>query len=154
MKLKSMIFIILPILMVTSCADNKTGNEAQSANAATAENKVAANSADGQQGGIVGEWEQQYTCFDKNGNYQLEAEEKQPSNTRLGFNWFQFKADGNCLRDKDVRFEGTYEIQEKNNTKTLVIHGGDNLRYPIHELTGKELILGKDGAFMVFKRIK
>jgi hypothetical protein len=105
-----------------------------------------------QTNGIVGEWEQQYTCFDKNGNYKLEAAEKKPSGTKLGFNWFLFKADGSCLRDKDIKFTGTYEIQEKNGNKKLVIHGGDNLRYTIYELTDKELILGADGAFMVFKR--
>jgi hypothetical protein len=57
------------------------------------------------------------------------------------------------LRDKDVQFKGTYEIEEKNGTKKLVISGGDNIRYTITELTDKELILGSDGAFMVFKRI-
>jgi hypothetical protein len=105
-----------------------------------------------QTNGIVGEWEQQYTCFDKNGNYKLEPAEKKPSGTKLGFNWFLFKADGSCLRDKDIKFAGTYEIQEKNEKKKLVIHGGDNLRYTIDELTDKELILGADGAFIVFKR--
>lgn len=101
---------------------------------------------------IVGEWEQQFTCFDKNGNYKLEAAEKKPSRTKLGFNWFLFKSDGSCLRDKDIRFTGTYAIQEKNGNNKLVIQGGDNLRYTIHELTDKELILGADGAFLVFKR--
>jgi hypothetical protein len=101
---------------------------------------------------IVGEWEQQYTCFDKNGNHKPDTEEKKPSGTKLGFNWFLFKADGSCLRDKDLKFTGTYEIEEKAGNKKLVIQGGDNLRYTIHELTEKELILGADGAFLVFKR--
>jgi hypothetical protein len=108
----------------------------------------------GQHKDIAGEWEQQYTCFDKNGNYKLDAEEKGPSNTRLGFDWFRFNADGSCLRDKNVKFKGTYSIQEKGSTKKLVIEGGDNLRYTIHELTDKELILGSDGAFIIFKRIE
>jgi hypothetical protein len=103
--------------------------------------------------GIVGEWEQQYTCFDKNGNYKLESEEKKASGTHLGFDWFRFNADGTCLRDKDIKFKGTYEIQEKNGNKKLVILGGDKLRYTITELTSKELILGTDGAFIVFKRL-
>lgn len=117
-------------------------------------NKASVSSADAQTGnGIVGEWEQQYTCFDKNGNYKLESEEKKASGTRLGFDWFRFNADGSCLRDKDIKFKGTYEIQEKNGNKKLVIHGGDNLRYTIGELTDQELILGSNGAFIVFKRI-
>lgn len=106
-----------------------------------------------QQAGIVGEWEQQYTAFDKNGNNILDPEEKKPSGTRLGFNWFKFSADGNCLRDRDLKFEGTYEIQEKNGTKKLVIKGGDELRYTIADLTGKELTLGANGAFIIFRRV-
>lgn len=107
-----------------------------------------------QDNGIVGEWQQQYTCFDKNGNYQLDTEEKKPSNTQLGFDWFKFNADGSCLRDSDVKFKGTYSIQEKSGTKKLVIEGSDNLRYTIIELKDKELILGADGSFIVFKKIK
>ena len=142
--------IIMMLLLISCGSSNKKKNsetEPFAANASTPSN-------DNQQGNdIVGEWEQQYTCFDKNGNYKLEDEEKKPSGTKLGFNWFLFKADGSCLRDKDVKFEGTYEIQEKDGNKKLVVQGGDNLRYTIHELTDKELILGADGAFIVFKRI-
>lgn len=103
--------------------------------------------------GIVGEWEQLYVCFDKNGNDKLEPEEKKPSSTKLGFNWFHFNADGSCFRDKDIKFKGSYELQEKNGNKRLVIQGGDTFRYTIHELTDKELILRTDGAFIVFKKI-
>ena len=130
-----------------SCGNN---NAPDSASSPVAENVAAPEAS--QQGGIVGEWDQQYTCFDKNGNYQLEAAEKKQSGTKLGFNWFLFKNDGSCLRDKDIKFTGTYEIQEKNGKKKLMIHGGDNLRYTIHDLSDKELILGTDGAFIVFKR--
>jgi hypothetical protein len=149
MKMK--ISQLLAFTLFISCGDSnpKTdpSSEAVATNASTSSNEK-------QQGGIVGEWEQQYTCFDKNGNYELEADEKKPSNTRLGFDWFKFNADGSCLRDKDIKFEGTYEIQEKGNTKKLVIQGGDNLHYTITGLTEQELILGSDGAFIVFKRIK
>lgn len=110
--------------------------------------------ANAQNASIVGEWEQQYTCFDKNGNHKLEPEEKTPSGTRLGFDWFRFNADGTCLRDKAVKFKGTYEVVKKNDTRKLVIQGGDNLRYTITELTDKELILATNGAFIVFKRTK
>ena len=117
-------------------------------------NNASGLSAGTQQGnGIAGEWEQQYTCFDKNSNYKLDPEEKKASGTRLGFDWFRFNTDGSCLRDKDVKFKGTYEIQEKNGKKKLVIQGGDNLRYTIAELTDKELVLGTDGALIVFKRV-
>ena len=138
-----------PVLLMTfiSCGNN---NAPDSASSPVAENVAAPEAS--QQGGIVGEWDQQYTCFDKNGNYKLEADEKKPSGTRLGFNWFKFNTDGSCLRDKDIQFKGTYSIQEKNGTKSLHIEGGDNLRYTLTELTRDELILGAEGAFIVFKR--
>ena len=149
MKSRAIIAVLLATSFVLGCSDNNMSNEKQ------ADGSLANGNANTTtpQGGIVGQWEQQYTCFDKNGNYKLEPEEKQPSDTRLGFNWFQFKADGSCLRDKDLKFEGTYEIEEKNGTRKLVIKGGDNLRYTITELTANELILGADGAFIVFKRV-
>ena len=141
----------ITLVLLTSCdsgvAEKKSSVEPMA-------NNAAATPADAQQGnGITGEWEQQYTCFDKNSNYKLDPEEKKASGTRLGFDWFRFNTDGSCLRDKDVKFKGTYEIQEKNGKKKLVIQGGDNLRYTIAELTDKELVLGTDGAFIVFKRV-
>ncbi len=144
------IFFLL-IIILTGCG-NSDENKKDPNNAA--ETKVENAAMQSEQSGIVGEWEQEYTSFDKNGNYLLEPEEKKPSGQRLGFNWFQFNADGSCLRDKELKFTGTYEIQEKNSTKKLVIQGGDNLSYTITELTGKELILGANGAFIIFKRIK
>jgi hypothetical protein len=143
--------IILVILLISCGNSNEKKNSETEPVAANA----SAPSNDSQQvNGIVGEWEQLYTCFDKNGNYKLEVEEKKASGTHLGFNWFKFDSDGSCLRDKDVKFKSTYEIQEKNGNKKLIIQGGDNLRYTIHELTDKELILGSGGAFIVFKKIK
>ena len=143
---------VVGIILLIGCGDDKAKNKYLEQpivnNASGATNET-------QQGDrIVGEWEQQYTCFDKNGNYKLEPEEKLVSGTRLGFDWFKFNEDGSCLRDKDIKFRGTYGIQEKNGNKKLVIQGGDNLRYTITELTDEELILGADGAFIVFKRIR
>ena len=136
--------------LLISCGNSDVSKkEAQT----TAGTNVTASSFESQQSGIVGEWVQQYTAFDKNGNYKLEPDEKKPSGTQLGFNWFRFNADGSCLRDKDIKFKGTYEVQEKNGTKKLLISGGDNLRYTIIDLTENELILGSGGAFIVFKRV-
>jgi len=55
------------------------------------------------------------------------------------------------LRDKEVKFKSTYEIQKKSNNKELIIHNVHN--FTIIELTDSELILGADGAFIVFKKI-
>ena len=148
--MKPTMILVFALLVFIGCANNNAGKEPS---AETIVKNASLTTSDAQAGGIVGEWEQQYTCFDKNGNYKLEAEEKKASGTHLGFDWFKFNADGSCLRDKDIKFKGTYEIQEKNGNKKLVIHGGDKLRYSITELTDKELILGTDGAFIVFKRL-
>src|SRR5687767_8008496 len=87
---------------------NTNSNKKEAENSA-ALNVISSNVA-GQQNGIVGEWEQQYTAFDRNGNYKLDPDEKKASGTRLGFDWFRFNADGSCLRDRDIKLKGTYEI--------------------------------------------
>jgi hypothetical protein len=148
--MKPTMILVFALLVFFSCANNNVEKDSSADPILNDASELISNSGSGE---IVGEWEQQYTCFDKNGNYKLEAEEKKASGTHLGFDWFKFNADGSCLRDKDIKFKGTYEIQEKNGNKKLVIQGGDKLRYSITELTGKELILGTDGAFIVFKRL-
>jgi hypothetical protein len=147
MKLKNNQFYAFILILLISCGTNDSKTQER-------KEFVASSSDETQQAGLVGEWNQEYVCFDKNGNYKLEPEEKKASGTHLGFDWFKFNTDGSCQWDKDVKFKGTYLIQEKNGTKKLLIEGGDNFRYKIIELTDKELILGSDGAFMVFKRIK
>src|SRR5687767_3810438 len=97
--------------LLISCG---TGNADKGDPAEPIAENVSALSNEAHEDRIVGEWEQQYTCFDKNGNYKLEPGEKIASGTRLGFDWFKFNADGSCLRDKDVKFKGTYGIHEKN----------------------------------------
>jgi hypothetical protein len=148
--MKPMMFYVFALFAFLSCSNEEAVKDPQPE---AIVKDVSAPTNDLQADGIVGEWEQQYTCFDRNGNYKLEPEEKKASGTRLGFDWFKFNADGTCLRDKDIKFKGTYEIQEKNGNKKLVILGGDKLRYTITELTDKELTLGTDGAFIVFKRL-
>lgn len=138
-------------LLLTGCSNN---TEKSNTKDNTAEpTRPSTTSSVVSQSGIVGEWEQQYTAFDKNGNYQLEASEKTPAATTTGFNWFKFEEDGTCLRDKQIKFEGTYEIIENNGNKKLQIMGGDTIRYTIVELSETELILGADGVFMIFRRI-
>ena len=146
-------FLLSAIVVITliSCANSTAGIETSSQQPP---DKTTNPSNEAQQESIVGEWEQQYTCYDKNGNYKLEAEEKIPSNVHVGFDWFRFNADGTCLKDKEVKFKGTYSIEEKNRAKKLLMEGGNKVQYSIIELTDTELILGAEGAFIVFKRIK
>ena len=144
--------LCLPLIILFISCGNSNANKKETD--ATAGVNAVTTAEETQSNGIVGEWEQQYTAYDKNNNYKLDPEEKKASGVRLGFNWFKFNAGGTCLRDKDLKFEGTYKVEEKNGERRLVIEGGDNLRYSITELTENELILGADGAFIVFKRIK
>jgi hypothetical protein len=107
--------------------------------------------------GIVGEWKQEYTSYDRNNNYLLDKEERKPSGTMLGFDYFRFNKDGSCIRDKDIKWKGTYEVVDKGSSKKLVIHTGNgdgDLKYTIYEPIENELILGVQGAFMVFKRME
>ena len=147
---KYFFYLVLILSAIYSSCNNNSNATGQKAEIKREE--ITTDSHPGaQSNAIVGEWKQQYTYFDKNGNYKLEPEEKKPSDTKLGFKWFQFNADGSCIRDSDLKFKSTYSIQEQNGTKKLLIEGGDNLRYTITELTDKELILGSGGAFIVFK---
>ncbi|HEX7846338.1 MAG TPA: hypothetical protein VF476_11110 [Chitinophagaceae bacterium] len=140
---------MLGIMLLMSCGSSDAGKTKEPVSANT---EAQSNPAPGSSGsGVVGEWEQQYTYFDKNGNNKLEADEKNPSNTRLGFDWFRFNEDGTCLRDKQMKFKSTYEIQKKGDADELMIHNVHG--YTITELTSKELILGAEGTFIVFKRI-
>jgi hypothetical protein len=152
-KLNSLIIFFTIAFFLAGCGDNKaTTNKQQETNTSPSEKKEEpASTLAPQNDEIIGEWEQEYTCYDKNGNYRLDAEEKKPSNTKVGFDWFRFNADGSCLRDKEVKFKSLYEIQNKGDTKELSIQNVHD--FTIIELTDKELILGGDGAFMVFKKI-
>jgi hypothetical protein len=152
-KLNSLIIFITAAFFLAGCGDNKASTKKQQeTNASPSEKKEEpVSTSSPQNDDIIGEWEQEYTCYDKNGNYKLDAEEKKPSNTKVGFDWFRFNADGSCLRDKEVKFKSHYEIQNKGDTKELKIQNVHN--FTIIELTDKELILGGDGAFMVFKKI-
>jgi hypothetical protein len=154
MKSTSLITFIIMIFFFTNCGDNKAAtNEKQEASTSSPEKKEESTPGSSTQSNdIVGEWEQQYTCYDKNGNNKLDPEEKKPSNTRVGFDWFRFNADGSCLRDKEVKFKSTYEIQNKANTKELMVHNVHG--FTIVELTDEELILGAEGVFIVYKKIK
>ena len=145
--------LIVCTLMISGCGDSDSIKETSSGDSTDSDSSSTAGQA-GEKGGIVGEWEQQFSCFDKNGNYLLDADERKPAETPIGFDWFRFNADGTCLRDKDMKFEGTWSINESTSKKKVMIQGGDSLSYTIEELTETELVLGASGAFMVLKRVE
>ena len=133
-----------------------SGEAEQKNESSTNEVQIAATSGVETGDGIVGEWLKEMACFDKNGNAQLEFDEKIPANSGLGFDYFRFNSDGSCLRDKDSKFKGSWEIKETGSKKTLFIHaagGGETIKYTIKGVTTYELVLYSSGVFLVFKRI-
>jgi len=74
---------LIALVALLSCGNSNTETKATGEPISGNASPSSGNSE--QAGGIVGEWEQQYACFDKNGNYKLEYEEKKPSGTRPGF---------------------------------------------------------------------
>ncbi len=152
--MKTIIIIchLLFMLGLLGCNNDTTGTVKQD-EAKTGKPATTVATGTGTGNGIVGEWKQEYSFFDLNNNNTPDPEEKKPSPSRVGFDWFQLNSDGSCLWDKDIKFKGTYTVEEQNGKRKLLLHGGDNLRFIIYELSGNEMIVGKDGAFMLFKRV-
>lgn len=148
------LFLITFTLIVFSACNNQDKNEAGPAADQTGTTTAEpGNNASGE-GSIVGEWEQEYTAFDKNGNNLLDAEERVPSTTKIGDYYYRFNADGKCLYST-MEFEATFELKSEDDQRTILIHGGDPRKLRILSLTGKEMVLmpsSAPGTFFIYKR--
>jgi len=104
---------------------------------------------------IVGEWEQVHTILDKDGDNQLStAERKTPSPQLIGDYFLRFNKDGSCTYS-DMEMEGSYEVRDNKNKKTIYIHGADPRRLRILSLTNSEMVLmpsNAPGTFLLYKR--
>jgi hypothetical protein len=105
---------------------------------------------------IIGTWLQQSTHYDENNNAVLDEAEKQKEGPPMGFNYFLFKNDGTCVRDKDIRFEGNYDIMNKDGKRSLEIQTvppGETYKYTISgPVVNDVLVLHSSGAFLVYKK--
>jgi hypothetical protein len=155
--------LLIMVAILTSCS--QSGNKDQSTTDKTIAKQEGSPKSQPEAGDekkissdnpIIGEWDQIYAVFDQNGNALLEPEERNGTKSNLGFNYFQFNSDGSCLRDKDVKFEGTWEIVEKDGKRKLhvTVNGfGETYKYTIMDPVTNELLLYSSGVFMIFKRI-
>ncbi len=156
MLIKKFICSCWLVLSFLSCnqSKKKSNENPQSKNPPSSEMVTNADPDNGKEKGITGEWEQEFAVIDHNDNAVLDQEERNGKKIHLGFDYFKFNADGTCLRDRDIKFKGTYQVEEKNSKKNLTILGGDKIKYTIAGLTSTELILFTDGASLVFKRVE
>jgi hypothetical protein len=154
--MKKIIFLLWTAVLFVSCDSNNNPKE-DTKNETSQSNGQTTNGTEDHAGnsGIVGEWEQTMSCFDKNGNSLLDPEERVPAELGLGFNYFQFNADGTCLRDSDLKLKGSYVLKDQGAKTKLEIHTEPMVETYTYQVLGAlqdELILLASGAFMVFKR--
>ena len=143
------VLLLSAFLFTTSCGNNSSNNATPDSNNKT---RIASESSSG----IVGEWEQVHTVYDKNGNNLLDEDEKKaPSSTKIGDYYFRFDANGNCLFS-EMKFEGSYEVKDEKGKQTLFIQAGDPRKFRILSLNENEMVLmptGAPGTFFVYRRI-
>lgn len=147
---------ILWILSVVIAACNNSNKDAQPVANDEKVNTVRQSGFDPAEAvDIIGAWLQKSAHYDDNNNNVLDEAERQKEGPALGFDYFLFKNDGSCLRDKDMRFNGTYDIIEKNGERTLQIQTdppGETYKYTIIGPVNDEMVLHNSGVFLVFKK--
>ena len=147
---------ILWILLVVAAACNNSDKDAERVTNDEKENTVQPRGFDPAEAvDIIGAWLQKSTHYDTNNNNVLDEAERQKEGPALGFNYFLFKNDGSCVRDKDIRFNGTYDIVKKNGDRTLQIQTdppGETYKYGIIGPVNDEMVLHSSGVFLVFKK--
>ena len=129
---------LLVITIITgsiSCGHSESNAQTENTASMTNEN---------QQTGIEGEWQKTGMAFDDNKNGTLDDNEIKKDKGLSGYDYFHFYANGKCIFDKDVKFEGTYVIKpDKYKKRAIFIYGSG---MPAG-LSRKE----KDGAAYVYR---
>jgi hypothetical protein len=104
---------------------------------------------------LIGAWIRTSTHYDDNSNKVLDEPERAKQGPPLGFDYFLFKNDGSCVRDMNIRFDGTYDIIKKNGERIIEIKTvppGETYKYTIVGTVNDELVLHNSGVFLVFKK--
>jgi len=166
MKIITLTLLIAISFLFINCADNKAAtNEDQIApeNRPTQTSTAAANDEED----ILGEWELTLMVFDRNGNKNMEEDEKS-TGVKGGTNYFKFNADETCLYSLTRKSRGRYTVTTKSNGKkelTLLVHNKYNDKskpewykenaWEIYSLSGNELILFSvsGGKFDIYKKL-
>lgn len=145
-------------LFLAACSETSSSGKAESPG--TQDKSPAAKENSAAAAGIpalIGEWEQKFSSMDKNDDGELAEIEKVAAPYRMGFNYFEFRKNGECFRDSDLRLPGTFEVKQEGGHQQLYIHNANAMmsetyRYRIQSLTEDELILFYSGVFLIFNR--
>jgi hypothetical protein len=118
---------ILPsmVFCTISCSN---GNPGESTSAAFANNTETETSAAAKQKtaeSIVGEWKRMAYGEDKNNNKVLDDDEVSSKPGLKGFDYYHFMSNGKCTWDKDMKFEGTWEIKEYKKRNSIMVYSKD-----------------------------
>jgi hypothetical protein len=159
MKFSSMLLVAASNLFFTNCGDNKTATSSeqttQNSSSETSTKDVSAPASS--DASIVGEWQQTGVAEDKNGNDQLDAEER---NSAIKMDdYMKLNSDGSAVMFV-IKNKGTYEIETTSNgKKKLTLYDSENGKHDmgiIISVTRDELlIMNKFGgdSFTIWKRL-
>jgi hypothetical protein len=75
--------------------------------------------------GIVGEWKRVAYGEDKNNNKILDDNEVSDKPGLKGYDYYNFMSNGKCIYDKDMKFEGTWEIKMYKNRNSIMVYSKD-----------------------------
>jgi len=154
-----MTFLVIALLFLGGCSDNKATNTENKIAVNTSEKKTEETSRpETQQTGLVGEWKLIKIFNDTNGNNKLDEDEKKYPITNSD-DYMKLNADGSCLFFA-VKVKGRYELNKNSiGTETLNIYDKDNTKYNkgrIYSVSATELILNtrfSGSAFWIYKRL-
>jgi hypothetical protein len=159
MKYISLIFLVF----VLACNNNKSSNEKTGVNDTTRETKPSQNASSSSAtetiDGMVGEWELAGVTEDKNGNDQLDSDERSAASNNA-VDYMKLNSDGSA-EFFQFRAKGRYEIRTNPGTgrKHLYLYTGDNFEYKkgyIMKVTQNELqIMNQFGgnSITIWKRL-
>lgn len=158
MMLQKLFPLLTLILFLGACSETSNSNQPESPGAAEKSPTGEKNSqAPAALPALIGEWEQKFSSMDRNDDGELQESEKVPAEYKMGFNYFEFRENGECFRDSDLKLPGTYEVKAESGEQVLYIHNTQGMmvetyRYSIESLSENELVLSKSGAFLIFTR--
>lgn len=115
MKMHINLLLLPAILLSQACNDGKsTENNTAAASTTTAAEPPSAD-------GLTGEWQRIESGYDANGNGVLDDNEKMHTKSLLdGYDYFKFMANGKCVFDKDIQFDGTYTVKPYKSHKEAI----------------------------------
>jgi len=159
MKFSSLLFVTAINLFFTNCGDNKaaTNSEQTTQNSSSETSTKEVSAPTSSDASIVGEWQQTGVTEDKNGNDQLDTEERNSAIKMDGY--MKLNSDGSAVMFV-IKNKGHYEIETTSSgKKKLTLYDSENGKHDqgiIISVTKDELlIMNKFGgdSFTIWKRL-